>query len=133
MQKIGRCARAAELLGEAILYVTNAAYMQYQIELDVLKGDLSDNDEEDDEAAEQPEPVVEGEQMDRDAAVEQDEPEQGKGPRKKAKKAMTVLEARDRRYLLEYIVTKGCRRIPWNKFFGNDSKRNFILISMYLC
>ncbi|KAJ6464564.1 hypothetical protein C8R45DRAFT_790286, partial [Mycena sanguinolenta] len=32
------------------------------------------------------------------------------------------LEARDRRYLLEYIVTKGCRRIPWNKFFGNDSK-----------
>ncbi|KAJ7462505.1 hypothetical protein FB451DRAFT_1180799 [Mycena latifolia] len=24
--------------------------------------------------------------------------------------------------LLEYMVTKGCRRIPWNKFFGNDFK-----------
>ncbi|KAF7348140.1 p-loop containing nucleoside triphosphate hydrolase protein [Mycena sanguinolenta] len=122
VQKIGRCARAAELLGEAILYITNAAYMQYKIELDILKGDLSDNNEEDDGASEQQDPAVEGERMDRDAAVENDETEQEKAPRPKGKKALTVLQARDRRYLLEYIVTTGCRRIPWNKFFGNNSK-----------
>ncbi|KAJ7711659.1 hypothetical protein B0H16DRAFT_1267998, partial [Mycena metata] len=40
----------------------------------------------------------------------------------KTKKAMSAMEARDRRFLLEYIVTTGCRRIPWNKFFGNASK-----------
>ncbi|KAJ7215829.1 P-loop containing nucleoside triphosphate hydrolase protein [Mycena pura] len=128
VQKIGRCARAAELLGEAILYITNSAYMQYKIELDVLKGDLSDDDKDNDEPPrEQQDALAEGEQMDRDAAIEQDEAEQGKAPRRKAKKTMTVLEARDRRYLLEYIVTTGCRRIPWNKFFGNKSKRQFVL------
>ncbi|KAF8125885.1 hypothetical protein K438DRAFT_1742298, partial [Mycena galopus ATCC 62051] len=35
---------------------------------------------------------------------------------------MSALERRDLRYLLEYIVTEGCRRIPWNKFFGNKDK-----------
>lgn len=133
VQKIGRCARAAELLGEAILYITNSAYMQYKIELDVLKGDLSDDDEDNDEPPrEQQEALAEGEQMDRDAAIEQDEAEQGKAPRRKAKKTMTVLEARDRRYLLEYIVTTGCRRIPWNKFFGNKSKRQCSYIWLHL-
>ncbi|KAJ7888981.1 P-loop containing nucleoside triphosphate hydrolase protein [Mycena leptocephala] len=129
VQKIGRCARAAELLGEVILYITNAAYMQYKIELDILKGDLSD-DGDDEEASEQLEGAVEGEQMDRDAAIEQEEPEQDKAPKPKAKKAMTILEARDRRYLLEYIVTTGCRCILWNKFFGNNSKRRVFLFTV---
>ncbi|KAJ7106926.1 hypothetical protein C8R44DRAFT_637663 [Mycena epipterygia] len=61
--------------------------------------------------------------MDRDAAVEaHDDTVQQAAPKRKSKKAMSAMEARDRRFLLEYIVTTHCRRIPWNKFFGNDSK-----------
>ncbi|KAJ7663705.1 hypothetical protein DFH06DRAFT_949171, partial [Mycena polygramma] len=41
---------------------------------------------------------------------------------KKIKK-MSPLERRDLRYLLEYIVTEGCRRDPWDKFFGNREKK----------
>lgn len=123
VQKIGRCGRAAELLGEAILYITSAAYMQYEIELEILKGDLADDEDEDAAHRQEPEAAADGEQMDREAAIEQEEQEQGKATKRKAKKSMTALEARDRRYLLEYIVTKGCRRIPWNKFLGNKSKR----------
>ncbi|KAJ7705745.1 P-loop containing nucleoside triphosphate hydrolase protein [Mycena metata] len=122
VQKIGRCGRAAELLGEAILYITSAAYMQYEIELEILKGDLADDEDEDAAQRQEPEAAADGEQMDREAAIEQEEQEPGKATKRKAKKSMTALEARDRRYLLEYIVTKGCRRIPWNKFFGNNSK-----------
>ncbi|KAJ7772144.1 P-loop containing nucleoside triphosphate hydrolase protein [Mycena maculata] len=105
VQKIGQCGRAAELLGEAILYITSASYMQYEIELDILKEQLEDEDEDTGVLPDQePETLVEGKQMDREAAIEEEE------------------ELRDRRYLLEYIVTKRCRRIPWNKFFGNDNK-----------
>ncbi|KAJ7701058.1 hypothetical protein B0H16DRAFT_1348435 [Mycena metata] len=65
--------------------------------------------------------------MDRDAAVEaNDDTEPTPAPKRKSKKAMSAMEARDRRFLLEYIVTTGCRRIPWNKFFGNASKRESI-------
>lgn len=122
VQKIGRCVRLAELLGEAILYVTGAAFIRYEIELEILK-DGAEDDMDADEGPEQPEQLVDGEQMDRDAAVEtQEETEQHVAPKRKSKKVMSVMEARDRRFLLEYIVTKGCRRLPWNKFFGNDSK-----------
>ncbi|KAJ7780588.1 hypothetical protein DFH07DRAFT_729343 [Mycena maculata] len=61
--------------------------------------------------------------MDRDAAVEaNDDTDPTPAPKRKSKKAMSAMEVRDRRFLLEYIVTTGCRRIPWNKFFGNASK-----------
>ncbi|KAK6977332.1 p-loop containing nucleoside triphosphate hydrolase protein [Favolaschia claudopus] len=124
VQKIGRCARAAALLGEAILYITSSAYMQYKIELDILKGDLSEDEDGDEAQAEGHDAsLAEGEQMDREAAVDRDEPQEQLAPKRKPKKAMTVLEARDRRYLLEFIVTTGCRRIPWNKFFGNTKTK----------
>ncbi|KAJ7688875.1 P-loop containing nucleoside triphosphate hydrolase protein [Mycena rosella] len=74
VQRIGRCGRAAELLGEAILYVTSAVYMAYEIELEILKGDLSDAEEDDtDGSVEPPDAPAEGEQVDRDAAVEVEE------------------------------------------------------------
>ncbi|KAJ7720137.1 P-loop containing nucleoside triphosphate hydrolase protein [Mycena maculata] len=124
VQKIGRCGRAAELLGEAILYITSASYMQYEIELDILKEQLEDEDEDTGVLPDQePETLVEGEQMDREAAIEEEEEvEMVKAPKGKLKKTMSVMQLRDRCYLLEYIVTKRCRRIPWNKFFGNDNK-----------
>jgi superfamily II DNA/RNA helicase len=136
IQKIGRCVRAAELLGEAILYITGAAYIRYEIELEILKDGAADDTDLDD-TPQQPEQVVDGEQMDRDAAVEtqEEEAEQLVAPKRKSKKAMSAMEARDRRFLLEYIVTKGCCRIPWNKFFGNDSKRKcsfFIFLLTHL-
>ncbi|KAJ7844060.1 hypothetical protein B0H13DRAFT_1909104 [Mycena leptocephala] len=68
-------------------------------------------------------------QADRDAAaatqdgsVHEDDAPPAKR-RKLSKRVMSALERRDKRYLLEYIVTEGCRRIPWNKFFGNKDKR----------
>ncbi|KAJ7107392.1 P-loop containing nucleoside triphosphate hydrolase protein [Mycena epipterygia] len=122
VQKIGRCVRLAELLGEAILYITGAAFIHYEIELDILKSDAAD-DMDDDEVPQPTAQLAEGEQMDRDAAVEaHDDTVQQAAPKRKSKKAMSAMEARDRRFLLEYIVTTHCRRIPWNKFFGNDSK-----------
>ncbi|KAJ6492500.1 hypothetical protein C8R47DRAFT_1270734 [Mycena vitilis] len=42
----------------------------------------------------------------------------GKGKQK----ALSALELRDKIYLLEFITTEGCRRIPWDKFFGNKYK-----------
>ncbi|KAJ7123894.1 P-loop containing nucleoside triphosphate hydrolase protein, partial [Mycena crocata] len=119
IQKIGRCGRITEILGEAILYVTSAAYMCYEAELEILKSDMAEDEDDDDPA--EPEQIEEGQQMDREAAID-DETETETVLKRKAKKAMSVMEARDRRFLLEYIVTKGCRRIPWNKFFGNESK-----------
>ncbi|KAJ7466660.1 P-loop containing nucleoside triphosphate hydrolase protein [Mycena galericulata] len=123
VQKIGRCVRLAELLGEAVLYITGSAFIRYEIEFEILKDGMAEEDLDADEAPEETEHLADGEQMDRDAAVEiQDETEQQVAPKRKSKKAMSAMEARDRRFLLEYIVTKKCRRIPWNKFFGNDSK-----------
>ncbi|KAJ7440267.1 P-loop containing nucleoside triphosphate hydrolase protein [Mycena latifolia] len=123
VQKIGRCGRLAELLGEAILYITSATYIRYEIDLEILKGDAADDEEDEESAEEQPAPVADGEQMDREAVINaNDEEETQLAPKRKPRSAMSVMEARDRRFLLEYMVTKGCRRIPWNKFFGNDSK-----------
>ncbi|KAJ7845681.1 P-loop containing nucleoside triphosphate hydrolase protein [Mycena leptocephala] len=125
VQKIGRCVRLPDLLGEAILYITSSAFMRYEIELEILKSDAADDADVDD-TPEPPVEPVDGEQMDRDAAVEpNDDTEPKAAPKRKSKKAMSAMEARDRRFLLEYIVTTNCRRIPWNKFFGNESKREF--------
>lgn len=128
VQKIGRCVQSEELFGEAILYITSSAFMRYEIELDILKSDMAD-DADGDGALEPPEQLADGEQMDRDAAAEaNDDTELKAAPKRKSKKAMSAMEARDRRFLLEYIVTTGCRRIPWNKFFGNDLKRESSLL-----
>ncbi|KAJ6620226.1 hypothetical protein B0H10DRAFT_2216267 [Mycena sp. CBHHK59/15] len=127
VQKIGRCVRLATLLGEAILYITGAAYIRYEIELEILRDGAAEDDMPN-EQPEQPGQLVDGEQMDRDAAVEAlDEAEQPAVLKRKSKKVMSAMEAWDRRFLLEYIVTKGCRRIPWNKFFGNDSKCKILM------
>ncbi|KAJ6533362.1 P-loop containing nucleoside triphosphate hydrolase protein [Mycena sp. CBHHK59/15] len=107
VQKIGRCVRSAELLGEAILYITSSAFMRYEIELNILKSDMAD-DADGDEALEPPEQLADGEQMDRDAAAEaNDDTEPKVLPKRKSKKAMSAMEARDRRLLLGYIVTTG--------------------------
>ncbi|KAE9393458.1 hypothetical protein BT96DRAFT_1023009 [Gymnopus androsaceus JB14] len=43
--------------------------------------------------------------------------------RVKRKKVLTRIEARDRWYLLWFILTTKCRRIPWNRFYNNASKQ----------
>lgn len=40
----------------------------------------------------------------------------------KRKKVLTRIEARDRWYLLWFILTTKCRRIPWNRFYNNANK-----------
>lgn len=133
VQKLGRCVRDHSLRGEGVLCITKAMYTRACIELDILNeaeaSDQSDNSDEDDINID----VAEGVQADRDAAVARedasDEEEEGSPPpkrrkyAKKTKKKLSRMEARDRRYLLEYMTTTKCRRIPWNKFFGNKYKR----------
>ena len=50
----------------------------------------------------------------------------GKGRRSKFQ---GILAARDFRFLIWYIVTKRCRRIPWDLFFENAKKGLISLIS----
>ncbi|KAJ3969545.1 P-loop containing nucleoside triphosphate hydrolase protein [Lentinula raphanica] len=42
--------------------------------------------------------------------------------RLKRRKFQTFIESRDRWFLAWFIVTEGCRRIPWDKFYKNESK-----------
>ncbi|KAK7013931.1 hypothetical protein R3P38DRAFT_3575388 [Favolaschia claudopus] len=83
-----------------------------------------DDESSDSEEEEEPEDA-EGDdepQEDRDVAAaaqdsESDDDEVVPAPKRRKfhQKNMSPLERRDLRYLLEYIVTEECRRIPWNK------------------
>ncbi|KAJ7444642.1 P-loop containing nucleoside triphosphate hydrolase protein [Mycena galericulata] len=128
IQKIGRCVRDHGKRGHAVLYITKAMYTRCCIELDIMRREEknpSDSEQSDSESEDE-----EGAQADRDAAAaEQDDSEDGDAApapkrRRRGKHVhMSPLERRDKRYLLEYIVTEGCRRVPWNKFFGNKDKK----------
>ncbi|KAJ7022236.1 P-loop containing nucleoside triphosphate hydrolase protein [Mycena alexandri] len=130
IQKIGRCVRDHTKRGHAVLYITKAMYSRCCIELDILR---RDEEEDSSDSDSEPEPAQEdGAQADRDAAaaaqdVSDDEyvapaPKRRRMLKKLAK--LSPLERRDTRYLLEYIVTEECRRIPWDKFFGNKYKKS---------
>ncbi|KAJ7135485.1 P-loop containing nucleoside triphosphate hydrolase protein [Mycena crocata] len=131
VQKIGRCVRDRRQRGEAVLFITKAMYERCCVELDLLR----DEQAEAAEASASSDDVDEPEKpQDRDAALAEestDEEELPVAPAKKRrrktkgkKQALSQMELRDKRYLLEYITTLGCRRIPWNKFFGNRDKRH---------
>lgn len=51
----------------------------------------------------------------------------------KRKKILTRIEARDRWYLLWFILTTKCRRIPWNKFYNNANKRKLFGHLFFQC
>ncbi|KAK7030656.1 p-loop containing nucleoside triphosphate hydrolase protein [Favolaschia claudopus] len=130
VQKIGRCVRDHSKRGVAVLYITKAMYTRCCIELDKMRRE--DDESSESEAEEEPEDAEgdDEQQEDRDVAVaaeesESDDEEVVPAPkrRKFAQKKLSPLERRDLRYLLEYIVTEECRRIPWNKFFGNKEKK----------
>ncbi|KAJ6607229.1 P-loop containing nucleoside triphosphate hydrolase protein [Mycena sp. CBHHK59/15] len=127
IQKIGRCVRDHSRRGHSVLYITKAMYTRCCIELDIMCREDEDNSSESDSDSE--EGGEDGAQADRDAAAavqdaSDEEEAQPVKRRKFSKKVMSPLERRDRRYLLEYIVTKECRRIPWNRFFGNKDKKS---------
>ncbi|KAJ7640520.1 P-loop containing nucleoside triphosphate hydrolase protein [Mycena rosella] len=124
IQKIDRCVRDHSERGEAVLYITKAMYARCCVELDIMRREEEDDSSESESEAEE----EDGGQADRDAAATvQDASEEEEEPpakrRKRSKHTMSALERRDRRYLLEYIVTQGCRRVPWDKFFGNKYKK----------
>ncbi|KAF8215262.1 hypothetical protein K438DRAFT_1527228, partial [Mycena galopus ATCC 62051] len=53
-------------------------------------------------------------------------PEKRRRKGKGKQKPLSAMELRDKRYFLEYITTDKCRRIVWNKFFGNKDKEHLI-------
>ncbi|KAJ7448404.1 P-loop containing nucleoside triphosphate hydrolase protein [Mycena latifolia] len=132
IQKIGRCVRDHTKRGLAVLYITKAMYKQAVVELDILRREEEEDSSESESDSDEDE---EGAQGDRDAAAaaqdtsdDEDTEPVPKRRKRNGKKhvRMSPLERRDRRYLLEYIVTDGCRRIPWNKFFGNKEKNQLV-------
>ncbi|KAF7343679.1 p-loop containing nucleoside triphosphate hydrolase protein [Mycena sanguinolenta] len=129
VQKAGRCVRLINERGEVILFITRAAYAQHLANVEA-EGE-NDSDEDGGPALEVPE-VVEGEQMDRDAAVE--EPDDGNhdiapGPaqphRFKRVAPLSAFEVQDRLHLSRFIVTSQCRWKVWNSYFENDKKKPF--------
>ncbi|KAJ7177837.1 P-loop containing nucleoside triphosphate hydrolase protein [Mycena filopes] len=104
VQKIGRCVRNRALRGEAILYITKAMYTRCCVELELMeteRQEAASSDEEDDTE----------ELFDREEALAlQDASEEE--------------EDAPARYYLEYITTTKCRRIPWDKYFGNKHKKH---------
>ncbi|THU86506.1 P-loop containing nucleoside triphosphate hydrolase protein [Dendrothele bispora CBS 962.96] len=134
VQKAGRCTRDFTELGEVILFITKKSYARHLVESELNEelddgandGEISAPDDEHDFPA-----------MDRIAAIdieeEQDEEvigspqieiQQSHRGRKKA--ATSAIEAKDRRFFSCFIATNQCRRIPWNEFFGNESKSEYL-------
>ncbi|KAK6968994.1 p-loop containing nucleoside triphosphate hydrolase protein [Favolaschia claudopus] len=126
VQKAGRCVRNMDEHGEMILFITKAAYAQHLAHLEA-EGDDEDADEDGD--AEDAAEAAEGQQMDREAAVEGDDDEEGAGSgaatvRRRGQKRATssAYEARDRLFLSRFIATAHCRRKPWDMYFENEKK-----------
>lgn len=113
-------------LGEAIVFLTKAAYMQYQITREVLaEEELVVEDERDDSAMD-----VDHISVDREALITGDDEVEGDDDlapqpvreKTEKEKAMSPIAIRDRKFLADFLVTEGCRRIPWDTFFANSSK-----------
>ncbi|KAJ6613186.1 P-loop containing nucleoside triphosphate hydrolase protein [Mycena sp. CBHHK59/15] len=130
VQKIGRCVRDPNQRGEAVLFITKTMYTRCCAELEILRaeqeaaqeGSVASEDEGEEE-----------EPTDRDATLalqdeSDDDDETPTAPVKRRRKGkgkqkpLTAMELRDKRYFLEYITTDKCRRLVWNKFFGNKDK-----------
>lgn len=135
VQKIGRTGRDFTQLGEAIVYVTTKAMVMYSDEVEMLGGDVIPEDEEEDRS------VDGGNHVDRDLLLaedpeleQSDEDEDVPAPkpcgRVRPKQHKNRLEALDHEYLMRFIATNGCRWLPWNTFFDNDTKGNYLSISL---
>lgn len=132
-QKIGRCRGE---LGEGIIYITKTYLTKHYV-------DESESDVEDSNMGEEDATISESDGLpddeatagvtdeQRDAMVDDDtenisDPELatavGSKKRRLGFKKMSPMQARDHQYLIEYLVTARCRRIPWDTFFDNDTK-----------
>ncbi|KAE9383071.1 P-loop containing nucleoside triphosphate hydrolase protein, partial [Gymnopus androsaceus JB14] len=113
IQKIGRCVRQLHDIGEAILFITKAAYRKHSV---VVEAERESDDEE--EAGES----TDGIEIDRIAAIDREEAEVAVPQRGRKKKAQSALQARDQMFLSLFIATSKCRREPWDEFFSNQGK-----------
>ncbi|KII91475.1 hypothetical protein PLICRDRAFT_696510 [Plicaturopsis crispa FD-325 SS-3] len=132
VQELGRCERNPALLGEGIVWVTRAFYDKHLKLADAgLAGEQSDDDPDDmnggssnsDQGVAEDEGDLPADS--RDAlpgdADDDDEVPAPTAPTRKGK-AVSAMAARDAKFLVEFIVTRGCRRVVWNNFFQNHLK-----------
>ncbi len=134
-QKIGRC---QGLVGEAIVYETEAFYNKHYVPDD----DAEPEDNSDSDADEHsgngdllPEDLDMDQDQEEDRARLLDEVtdcEEDMTPnvvisqrKRKPQKTLSPMAARDRQFLLRFIVTERCCRIVWNDFFDNSTERRF--------
>ncbi|KAJ3757096.1 P-loop containing nucleoside triphosphate hydrolase protein [Lentinula raphanica] len=127
IQKIGRCVRVFEELGEAVVYITKSAYKKFATEYE-LGQQLEDKEDRDMNQAGE-------EDSDEDGSDDNSESSKRRCPTMprrrlvKRRKFQTLIESRDRWFLAWFLVTEGCRRVPWNKFYGNESKMKLPFLS----
>ena len=117
IQKIGRCVRQLHDIGEAILFITKAAYRKHLVVVEAERE--SDDDEEAGES-------TDGIEIDRIAAIDREEAEAAVPQRGRKKKAQSALQARDQMFLSLFIATSKCRREPWDEFFSNQGKSKWL-------
>jgi hypothetical protein len=118
VQKYGRCVRSFDELGEAILLVTKELYKKYEA-LFAARGEVDAEDPVQTEEVEDELQERRGQDVSSAAGtLFQD---------RRSQKFMGAVKARDNQYLLNFIVTKQCRRIIWNEFFDNARKRRHFL------
>ncbi|KAF7369168.1 p-loop containing nucleoside triphosphate hydrolase protein [Mycena venus] len=137
VQKIGCCMWDWRLRGEAVLYITKAMYTRCCAELEILKTEKEAAEQEDSAAGSDEEENPE-EPPDREHALAlqdtlDEEEEAVAAPVKRWRKGkgkpkiLSPMEERNQQYFLEYITTTKCRRLVWNKYFGNQSKKRLNL------
>lgn len=125
IQKFGRCVRDFTQLGECIVYVTDVFVRKYQ---ELLKEDGPEEASLDEDRDAVEEPLLEAGAAAEDVETVRVErlEEEATAPNLKGKakksKFRGALAARDFRFLIWYIVTKRCRRVPWDIFFENSRK-----------
>ncbi len=135
-QKIGRC---RGLVGEAIVYETETFYNKHYVPDD--DAELEDNSDSDaDECSSNednpPRDIDMDDDQEEDRARLLDEAtsweeERTSQRKQKLQKTLSPMAARDRQFLLQFIVTERCRRIVWNEFFDNNTKRRFSFESVF--
>ncbi|KAF9047215.1 P-loop containing nucleoside triphosphate hydrolase protein [Rhodocollybia butyracea] len=133
IQKIGRAVRQLHEYGEAIIFVTKAAYRKHLIALEAGRDGGETEGEGDNILV-----GAEGEPVDRIAAIDTEESDEDDTPtqpiqRGQRKKAQSALEARDQKFLSQFIATSDCRRAPWDDFFNNTSKLPFFVCPVGAC
>ena len=123
VQKFGRCGQDVDKTGECVLYITPRFYQKHAM---LALEQVSHVIEE--EVKEEVRAELAEHEVDR-AGGEEEEPAAAVVAQirlaKQFVKLKSLVASRDAQHLVEYIITKACRCIVWDRFFDNANKCEF--------